>query len=742
MRRLNRFFNALQVVALIAMGGFAAACMDRQPAAVCPTPTELKASDPGLGGFQGVDILVVVDNSVSMTEEQEMLATAFFPLVNTLIDPTTSSDYPPSDDVRIALTTTDMGVSYGGHPYTGEFKAHDACVDPTKDGLGDNGAFISEYRTTEVNILENVIPCDADASQCPTGWECEITDEASTGVCVDPDGDGKKQSCPLSPKDQHMSYIPEGYDPNLTAFTVACLADVGTEGCGYEQQLAAGAAGLRYDENFVRKNSLTAVLVVSDEEDCSIESEEWHGVDELEGTEKNIACGKNPNLLTKVEDIKAQYDKVKEKVAGNANGMLFAAIIGVPPVDACQGRGSTLGDCLDAPLENGTVGDPAVIERADNNGAKAKYYEHACVRHNDNGDPITQAYPGTRYVELAKLYGEMSYVYSICNENWSSAMVDIADMIAENLNGTCYGKRLSWDPATETADCNVVFEYQTSKSDASSAPPCPDLAEKYGNDDFAWVDEGEVNERAVKLNDEITHYWVRSCTLKKIAAPLDCAKFEGMDDADNNQFGWYYCENPGENNSIACNDGLDNDRDGEVDAADSDCNFCSGKERGTCPSNCPYKVSITDLALAEAKEAHSANVVCLQQYKFENPNCRESTINACNDGLDNDGNGPFDCHSYSKEEEEEDRIPEEHFPWARARIAEPGCCPMQRNADNGRCEFLNSLGYPTDVADAAWVDICQVDDITPDDMPDACCEASTALLCALPDEYRQSCESR
>ncbi|MBN2716558.1 MAG: hypothetical protein JXX14_11945 [Deltaproteobacteria bacterium] len=739
MNRQQMFFGGWGALmgALLLMG-----CMDRAPAAICPVPTELKSSDPGLGGFQGVDILVVVDNSSSMREEQAMLATAFFPLVNTLIDPTETSDFAPSDDVRIAITTTDMGVSYGGHPYTDDFSPQAACVDPLKNGLGDNGAFISGYRTPEVDILENVIPCDADGSQCPTDWTCDVPDGARVGRCVDPDGDGTGQECPLSPEEQNMSFIPEGYDPKLTAFTVACLADVGIDGCGFEQQLAAGAAGLRFDDNFVRKNSLTAVMIVSDEEDCSIESDEWHDLKELKTTETNVACGRHQDLLTSVKKIRDQYNEIKIKKAGNANGMLFAAIVGVPPVAACQGRGNTLGDCLDVSLAEGTVGDPATVERENSTNQVQTYYEFACERKDADGTAITQAYAGTRYVELAQLYGDMSYVYSICNENWSEAMVDVAEMIAENLNGTCYGKRLSWNPKTETADCNVVYEYLTLKSESRSAPACPDLAEKYDNDEFKWVGDGEVTTRMVETENGSEPAWVRSCTVQKIPAPLNCNEFEDMAEVENTRFGWYYCENPGENNREACNDDLDNDRDGKVDEKDEDCASCISGNGGVCKADCPYKVSISDMALAEAQDAYSANVVCLQQYRFEDPNCKEGTFIVCNDGIDNDGNGPFDCHSYSRADADSGAIPDDHFPDAGARNADPDCCPMQRDGETGACEFLDARGIPVSPEDASWVSICNAAEVTPDQMPDACCEASAALLCVLPKGYRESCQTR
>ncbi|MBN2343683.1 MAG: hypothetical protein JXX29_19000 [Deltaproteobacteria bacterium] len=710
-------------------------CMDRKPAPVCPVPTELKASDPGLGGFEGVDILVVVDNSGSMAQEQEILATAFFPLINSLINPTPGWEFDPADDVRIAITTSDMGVSYSGNPYTDTFSPHPVCSEG--DGMGDNGRFRDRYISTTVNIKEGIIPCGADAEQCPTDWTCgNIDPETNVGTCENPNGDGLAQDCPQSPNDVNQTFVDETWPTATAAFTTACLANVGTEGCAFEQQLAAAAAGLRYDPTFIRERSLTTVMIVSDEEDCSLASDEWHTVEELATNERNIACGVHKDLLTSVLDLKNSYDAAKEAKAGHANGMLFAAIIGVPIVPECQGAGSGLASCMAYPLDHGTVGDPGVIERPDPNGNPAMYYEWACERF-DGDVAVTQAYPGVRYLEMAQAYEDMSYIYSICQEDWSEAMVDIAELIAKNLGGTCYAKRLNWDPQEETAGCNVVYDYKFDKAEHPSAPRCADIGE-----DAVWVDdEGDLTEAEVKIGSDTVRYWVRSCAVQKIPAPLNCAEFENASEVETTQFGWYYCENPGENNSVACADGLDNDRDGLIDGQDDSCDACLGKADGVCPKDCPYKVSISDPALAEAANAADTNVVCLQQYRFEDPNCKESTYDSCNDGEDNDGNGPFDCYSYGKDE----TIPSEHFPSAGARKADPDCCPMRRNPDGGACQFLDAYGHPVATEEAAWVANCNSPGDTNSSaaaMPDSCCEAATALLCQLPSAFNDECVAR
>ena len=158
-------------------------CMDREPAPVCPVPTEINETDLMVSGFEGVDILVVVDNSRSMAEEQEILATAFFPLVNSLINPLPDWQLPSADDVRVAIVTTDMGLSWGGNPYEeGDgWPGTNPCT-----ATGDNGLFQTYDSGTTIDIEHNVIPCDSSNTQCPTGWTCSATEPVEIGTCQAP----------------------------------------------------------------------------------------------------------------------------------------------------------------------------------------------------------------------------------------------------------------------------------------------------------------------------------------------------------------------------------------------------------------------------------------------------------------------------------------------------------------------------------------------------------------------------
>ncbi|MBW2532888.1 MAG: hypothetical protein JRI55_15455 [Deltaproteobacteria bacterium] len=111
--RFPAIIFAISLAAAAALPG----CMDRRPAPVCPVPTELSQSERMLDQFEGLDLIVVVDNSASMGEEQAILSTAIFDLVNSLADPVPGWGYPPVDDIRIAVVSSDMGLQYGDQPY-------------------------------------------------------------------------------------------------------------------------------------------------------------------------------------------------------------------------------------------------------------------------------------------------------------------------------------------------------------------------------------------------------------------------------------------------------------------------------------------------------------------------------------------------------------------------------------------------------------------------------------------------
>ncbi|MDD5306501.1 MAG: hypothetical protein PHU25_04190 [Deltaproteobacteria bacterium] len=687
------------MMGVLVLGVLGLGCMDREPGPVCPVPTEVTETQVMVGGWDGVDMLVVVDNSASMTEEQAILATAFFPFINSLVNPLPGWPYPPANNVRVAIVSNDMGLQYGAPaqvPPEG-----DPAYDKTRcfASWGDNGKFLRGAYDGDgtVNIQPGVIAC-ADATQCPTNWTCENIDaQTQKGRCEPPQGsDGTNQTCPALAA-TWAEITPDAPNPNL-AFQTACLSSLGTDGCGFEQQLAAAAAGVKLNKDlFVRETSLLAVIIVSDEEDCSMQ--DGPGIfnsSEFKGDEVNIACGENSQYLFPATSYYSTFKALKK---GVDNAVVFGAFVGVPYDETkpgadgiCQGPGNTITGCLDAP------GMKLVVIQEEGASGTYAQYKPACTRGPADAE-VTKARPGRRYVELATAnppdgFGSMSYIYSICNADWSPAMEDIAKLIAATLVGTCYEKPLDWDPATKTAKCDVVAEFILGQDKGVTPTSCPWKATP--------TTQKITNETTGR---EETHVF---CPLPKLPAALDCAQANVSQDAK----GWYYCQDATEGSENACQDGQDNDDDGLVDCDDPECLDCkqacgkvnpqaTGKD---CLASCKFNVRVTDAAKKMVR-GKNLSVQCLQQFSFTDPNCQENTVESCTDGKDNDGNGVWDCSNITDKKK------------GTPHMADANCCPM-----------TGAKGKPCKI-DPATFENCPGS--SKNKLPDACDQAQLLVGCTL-----------
>jgi hypothetical protein len=222
---------------------------------------------------------------------------------------------------------------------------------------------------------------------------------------------------------------------------LSCVAQLGTSGCGIEQQLQAGVKAVtRPDQtSFLVDDHLLAVIVVSDEEDCSIKNSALFATDEwndeiLRNTACNLPGDNETNYLFDAKYFRDSFIAAKD---GRAYAVVFAAIVGVPngADSPCQGKGDAIGACLDSQAMQLV---PATFTYYPPDGSDPQEYVHftpACTRmaegSADTDPPITEARPGRRYVKVAQEFGCAGYVYSICNEDWSDAMKEIARVIAK-----------------------------------------------------------------------------------------------------------------------------------------------------------------------------------------------------------------------------------------------------------------------------------------------------------------------
>jgi hypothetical protein len=201
-----------------------------------------------------VDILVVMDNSGSMGEKQAAFSRSVQVLVDALEDPAVAADY------RIAVTTTDNGNPWCPMtgPEAGSF-VYSSCVDRLPDFINQSG--------------EN------DVSQIACIDHCAL-DSGALGI----NGTGS----PWLEGGAGGSNLPAGIS---VGDALRCLLPQGINGCGFESPLESlNKSLIRTDTQsdtafgFLRDEATLAVLVVTDEADCSYNNS-WQSIFLTEGNQ-------------------------------------------------------------------------------------------------------------------------------------------------------------------------------------------------------------------------------------------------------------------------------------------------------------------------------------------------------------------------------------------------------------------------------------------------------------------------
>lgn len=266
---------------VLALGGLAAGCLDRPLAPSAPKTSNAVTDEVKISKVDKIDLLFMIDNSASMGDKQDILSVAVPDLVNRLVAPDCFDDkgvkqakvngacpagsapeFDPILDIHIGLVTS----SLGGH-------GADICTDAAKN---DKGEMITRGKdlsadppvvVTPTGFYENSGFFAWDASNPPrypgkttfndaqqlgtqfkyvvggageTGCGYEASLEAWYRFLIDP---VPPDSVPaLDAANQYKSAVPQGTDNNI--FTQRA--------------------------NFLRPDSLVAVIVLSDENDCSL----------------------------------------------------------------------------------------------------------------------------------------------------------------------------------------------------------------------------------------------------------------------------------------------------------------------------------------------------------------------------------------------------------------------------------------------------------------------------------------
>jgi hypothetical protein len=308
---------------LLAMGSAAAltaGCLDRPVAPATPKTNNVYVSEIRQSGVDKIDLLFMIDNSISMADKQAILAEAVPLLVQRLITPICIRDCAAGDNCSEAQQRD--GIPVGGVFENGE------CP------MGGKPEF-EPIADIHVGVITSSL-----GSHGATG---------GGDVCTDPgDDDHARLLGALRPMPGvgqtwngtgFLAWDPEGEkspagDSNGAMFSTKftqMVTSAGEQGCGYEASLEAWyrflidpqppelievasdnragpvrdeAGAIKVDqivisqrEAFLRADSLVAIVMLTDENDCSIVDEGYGYLISRDGRmfRSTSQCATNPN---------------------------------------------------------------------------------------------------------------------------------------------------------------------------------------------------------------------------------------------------------------------------------------------------------------------------------------------------------------------------------------------------------------------------------------------------------------
>ncbi|HET6280690.1 MAG TPA: hypothetical protein VFH73_06990, partial [Polyangia bacterium] len=231
------------------------ACQSYRLAPPDPRPERVVTQTAFVNPTHELDIVFMIDNSGSMKEEQENL-TRNFPVFMKELEAASPRGML---DVHIAVISSDLGAASGIM----------FC-----NGSGDDGVFQNRPR-------------------------------------------GNNGSCTALPRDSFIIAGPAGNNfSGLIADVFSCIATLGTEGCGFEHQLASLRRALGKDptvgmppqnNGFLRPSARLGIIIITDEDDCSappgtdlfrttdrLLSSEYGQLDNFRCNEYGHLCGGRP----------------------------------------------------------------------------------------------------------------------------------------------------------------------------------------------------------------------------------------------------------------------------------------------------------------------------------------------------------------------------------------------------------------------------------------------------------------
>jgi hypothetical protein len=368
-----------------------AACPDREVARVDPRQNREQEKEVPVQINRNIDILFVIDNSGSMREEQDSLAANFNRFINVLNN--IEGGLP---NVHIGVVSTDIGAGpYGIMGCTGN---------------GDNG------------ILQNA-PSDGT---CNPPSDLFIIDTANE--------DGSRST---------------NYAGGDLASTFSCIAKLGTTGCGFEQPLEAVQRALNgsnaQNNGFLRDDAFLAVIIISDEDDCSVEQVSMFDSDPALDT---VDSAVGPLSSFRCFEFGVQCEPDTPRSAGPRQDCVPRTNSEyMNDVDQYANFLKTLKDDPAQIIVAGIIGNPTPVTVGSKDGEPT--LDASCTSASGDADP------GIRLQNFLEAFPNRNTSTTICDDDLSDALTVIADLLAKVIGNPCIEGDLVLD-ADGQPDCSVA----------------------------------------------------------------------------------------------------------------------------------------------------------------------------------------------------------------------------------------------------------------------------------------------
>jgi hypothetical protein len=405
-------------------------CPDRTISKVEPQQGRVEYKDIPIKLNRKIDLLFVIDDSPSMLDKQTNLKANFANFINVLN--TIEGGLP---DIHIGVVTSDLGTK----------GADDATAGPPI-GSGQ-GACSGSGKSGNLR-----------------------TDPSVTGPFISDtlNADGSRTT---------------NYTGSLTA-AFSALASAGANGCGFEQHIEAAKRALvatnTANTGFLRSDALLAIVIIADEDDCSMSKSSLLGPDintlgalqSFRCTRFGITCatgGADSNAMNQVgpkancnsNESSAYLTKISGYVSffkglkSDPNNVIVAAIAGAPtPFDVE----------LRVPPGGGTA-IPALA--------------HSCS-YTDAMNTTQVADPPTRIKQFLDSFPNRSTFSTICQQDLSGGLTLIAQLLKTVIGSPCIdGTLADVDPNTPGPqyDCSVsdITKYGKPDQKETVLPECNNL---------------------------------------------------------------------------------------------------------------------------------------------------------------------------------------------------------------------------------------------------------------------------